>query len=64
MDETNLPFHVGDCVDLINQAAKNYTVGMNKKFVHQWKMRNSGKVEWKNRKLIFINKDNKKCELK
>lgn len=64
MDETNVPLHVGDRVDLINQAAKNYTVGMNKKFLHHWKLKNSGKVEWRNRKLLFVNNDKKEVRVK
>lgn len=61
---SNLPIHAGDSVELINPMSGGYKKNTNQTFKHQWKLKNSGKTEWLNRKLSCINIGEKAIRVK
>lgn len=52
------PLYPDDSV-WVENCGKAYTVGFYEVFTHTWIIHNHGKVNWHNRKLVFVNADDK-----
>lgn len=52
------PLYANDAV-WVEKCGKTYTVGFYEVFTHTWIIHNNGNAHWHNRKLVFVNADDK-----